>query len=88
MEDAVQTTRKKLTPNGYPAHLLHHSYARATKRQKEQKKKSDGKKKKKTSPALTRKIPFLSDQINNQIQRTLAKRDVPTRVVNPRGKTI
>ena len=87
VEDAVQTTRKKLTANGYPAHVLDRSYARVTKRGKEEKKKNDGKVKKKT-PALTLKIPFVSDQINHQMQRTLAKHDVPARVVNPRGKTI
>ena len=87
VEDAVQTTRKKLTANGTPAHVLDRSYARVTKRGKEEKKKNDGKVKKKT-PALTLKIPFVSDQINHQIQRTLAKHDVPARVVNPRGKTI
>ena len=87
MEDAVQTTRKKLTANGYPAHVLNRSYASVTKKGKEEKKKNDGKGKKKT-PALTLKIPFVSDQINHQIQRTLAKHDVPARVVNPRGKTI
>ena len=64
VEDAVQTTRKKLTANGNPAHV------------------------KKKTPAVTLKIPFVSDQINHKIQRTLAKHDVPARVVNPRGKTI
>ena len=78
---------KKLTANGYPAHVLDRSYPRVTKRGKEEKKKNDGKVKKKT-PALTLKIPFVSDQINHQIQRTLAKHDVPARIVNPRGKTI
>ena len=86
VEDAVQTTRKKLTANGYPAHVLDRSYARVTKRGKEEKKNDE--KVKKNTPALTLKIPFVSDQINNQIQRTLAKHDVPARVVNPRGKTI
>ena len=43
---------------------------------------------KKKTPAVTLKIPFASDQINYQIQRTLTKHDVPARVVNPRGKTI
>ena len=87
VEDAVQTTRERLTANGYPAHVLDRSYSCATKRGKEEKKKKDGKEKKKT-PALTLRIPFVSDQINHQIQRTLAKHDVPARVVNPRGKTI
>ena len=87
VEDAVQTTRKKLTANGYPAYVLDRSYARVTKRGKEETKKNDGKVKKKT-PVLTLKIPFVSDQINHQIQRTLAKHDVPARVVKPRGKTI
>ena len=86
VEDSVQTTRKKLTANGYPAHVLDRSYARATKRGKEEKKKNDGKEKKKT-PALTLKIPFVSDQINHQIQRTLAKRNVPARVVKAKRLT-
>ena len=43
------------------------------------KKKNDGKEKKKTL-TLTLKIPLVSDQINLQIQRTLAKHDVPAGV--------
>ena len=77
---------KKLTANGYPAHVLDRNYARQTKRGNEEKKKNDGKVKK--TPVVTLKIPFVSDQINHQIQRTLTKHDVPARVVNPRGKTI
>ena len=52
-----------------------------------------GKKKKNTSkrrttPSLTLKIPFISDQLNRQIKQILAKHDIPARLVNPRGKTI
>ena len=59
------------------AHMLDCSYARATKRGKEEKrKKNDGKKDEKDL-CLDSENPFVSDIINQQIQRTLAKHDIP-----------
>ena len=41
-----------------------------------------------TTPVFTLKVPFVSDQLNHQIRRTLARHDISARLVNPRGKTI
>ena len=52
VEDAVQTTRKKLTANGYPAHVLDRSYARVTKRGKEERRRMMEKWRKRPLPWL------------------------------------
>ena len=72
---AVTTTIDKLSRNGYPKKWL------TAKKQRR-------KKKDKTKPSFTLRIPFVSDQLNHQIKRTLKRHGIPARLVNPRGQTI
>ena len=72
---AVTTTIDKLSRNGYPKKWL------TAKKQRR-------KKKDKTKPSFTLRIPFVSDQLNHQIKRTLRRHGIPARLVNPRGQTI
>ena len=41
-----------------------------------------------TAPKVTLRVPFVSEQFNHQIRWTLAKHDIPARLVNPWGRTI
>ena len=75
---AIETTRNKLIRNGYPRSVLNANQKRKVNRETGMA----------STPMFTLKIPFISDKLNHQIRRTLAKHDIPARLVNPRGKTI